>query len=96
MATADCCRWEGGEPGHAPSTLFAGAFDSHYSNPAGFCWDINCVDDPINDDPSIEGYNVDEVLQFRSHRCRAGVTVYCGAAERGNCAIAASVCCQTH
>ena len=64
MDRADCCRWEGGEPGHAPSTLFAGAFDSHYSNPAGFCWDINCVDDPINDDPSIEGYNVDEVLQY--------------------------------
>ena len=36
---------------HLSRTIFTGAFDEHYSNPKGFCWDILCTDEPINDDP---------------------------------------------
>ena len=34
------------------------------SNPEGFCFDINCNDEPVNDDPTIEDYNVDRMVYF--------------------------------
>ena len=54
--------WEGGEEDDVDSTIFTGVFDTHYSNPSGFCWDIICEDEPINDDPRLEEYNVDEKI----------------------------------
>ncbi|XP_023330196.1 lysosomal alpha-mannosidase [Eurytemora carolleeae] len=51
--------WEGGEPGDLEQSIFTGVFDDHYSAPTGFCWDIICTDEPINDDPSLQEYNVD-------------------------------------
>ena len=42
--------------------LFTGVFSGHYNNPEGFCFDLNCVDDPINDDHDIENYNVDDMV----------------------------------
>ena len=35
-------------------------FPGHYSNPSGFCFDIACTDEPINDNPKLQGYNVEE------------------------------------
>ena len=35
------------------------------SNPEGFCFDINCNDEPVNDDPTIEDYNVDRMVYFK-------------------------------
>ena len=32
----------------------------HYENPAYFCFDILCNDEPIMDDPDLEDYNVEE------------------------------------
>ena len=55
--------WEGGEPGDTSQTIFTGVFDNHYSHPEGFCFDIICVDEPINDDPRLEEWNVDERLK---------------------------------
>lgn len=55
--------WEGGEEGEVDSTIFTGVFDNHYSNPAGFCWDILCTDEPINDDPLLEEFNLEQQLQ---------------------------------
>ena len=52
--------WEGGEEGVKNQTIFTGVFDDHYSAPRGFCWDIICSDEPINDDKRLEEYNVDE------------------------------------
>ena len=54
--------WEGGEASDNASTIFAGVFDEHYSNPKGFCWDILCEDEPINDDPRLEEYNLERTL----------------------------------
>ena len=31
----------------------------HYSSPPGFCFDIKCADEPIMDDPNLQGYNLD-------------------------------------
>ena len=60
--------WEGGEAGHAESTIFTGVFDAHYSNPTGFCFDIICEDEPVNDDPRLEEFNVEErVAEFESY-----------------------------
>lgn len=37
----------------------AGAFQSgNYGPPDGFCWDISCADQPMQDDPDLEDYNV--------------------------------------
>ena len=54
--------WEGGEVADNSSTIFTGVFDNHYSNPKGFCWDVLCEDEPINDDPRLEEYNLDATL----------------------------------
>ncbi|XP_049836992.1 lysosomal alpha-mannosidase-like isoform X2 [Schistocerca gregaria] len=42
------------------SHLFTSIFNNHYSAPSGFCFDILCNDEPVNDDPNSRGYNVDE------------------------------------
>ena len=60
--------WEGGEEDDLSSTIFTGVFDSHYSNPAGFCWDILCTDEPINDDPELDEWNVEQKMeQFENY-----------------------------
>ena len=40
-------------------TIFTHAFFVYYSAPTNFGFDINNNDDPIMDDPKLEGYNVD-------------------------------------
>lgn len=41
--------------------MFTGAFQSgNYGPPGGLCWDYFCGDSPIQDDPRLEDYNVDE------------------------------------
>lgn len=43
-----------------PAQVFTGAFQSgNYGPPNGLCWDWFCGDDPIQDDPRLEDYNVD-------------------------------------
>lgn len=42
--------------------LFTGAFSSHYSPPGGFCYDVNCQDEPFKDNPVLKGYNVDRIV----------------------------------
>ena len=44
----------------ADDDLFTGMFSGHYSNPSGFCFDIMCVDEPVIDNPKLQGYNVHE------------------------------------
>ncbi|CAG2066048.1 unnamed protein product [Timema podura] len=43
--------------------LFTGVHYNHYSNPSGFCFDINCGDDPFIDNKRSPDYNVDEKVQ---------------------------------
>ncbi|XP_047434607.1 lysosomal alpha-mannosidase [Mugil cephalus] len=43
--------------------LFTGILPNMYNPPEGFCWDQSCDDPPIRDDPDLEDYNVDDVVQ---------------------------------
>jgi lysosomal alpha-mannosidase len=43
--------------------LFTGILHNHYSAPRGFNFDGYSNNDPIMDDPSLDGYNVDEFVQ---------------------------------
>ncbi|XP_067244068.1 lysosomal alpha-mannosidase [Chanodichthys erythropterus] len=43
--------------------LFTGVLPNGYNPPEGFCWDQLCSDAPIRDDPDLEDYNVDEIVQ---------------------------------
>ena len=39
--------------------IFAHTLYRHYSYPSYFCFDMNCADEPVMDDPRLEGYNAD-------------------------------------
>ena len=54
--------WYGGEEDEDTSKIFTGVFDNHYSSPTGFNFDILAQDEPMNDNPRLEEYNVDERL----------------------------------
>ncbi|XP_061626669.1 lysosomal alpha-mannosidase isoform X1 [Phyllopteryx taeniolatus] len=43
--------------------LFTGILPNGYNPPEGFCWDQSCDDPPIKDDPDLEDYNVDDVVE---------------------------------
>jgi lysosomal alpha-mannosidase len=43
--------------GEASDLLF-GVLHNHYSAPSGFCYDVLCSDDPLNDDPMSPDNNV--------------------------------------
>lgn len=53
-----------------------GSYSGNYGPPAGFCWDVKCSDEPMQDDPSLDGYNVQSrVADFvRAARSQANVT----------------------
>lgn len=40
--------------------IFTHVLYNHYSAPDGFCFDVRCNDDPIEDDETLETYNVDK------------------------------------
>ncbi|CAH8875835.1 unnamed protein product [Trichobilharzia szidati] len=48
--------------------LFTSMFHDSYCYPKSFCFDDKCLDEPIKDDPTLEGYNVksrvDEFLNY--------------------------------
>lgn len=46
-----------------PFTHPTGILPNGYNPPEGFCWDQSCNDPPIRDDPDLEDYNVDDVLE---------------------------------
>ena len=52
--------WEGSDHLGESSSIFAGAFSNHYSAPSDFCFDLRCADEPINDNPRLRDYNLDE------------------------------------
>ena len=46
-------------------SVFTGAFQSgNYGAPPGMCWDWTCGDDPIQDDPRLNDYNVEYFVQL--------------------------------
>ncbi|XP_077862730.1 LOW QUALITY PROTEIN: lysosomal alpha-mannosidase-like [Saccoglossus kowalevskii] len=52
--------WHASQSLSSAADLFYGAFYDHYSPPDGFCFDIFCDDQPIQDDQDLLDYNVDE------------------------------------
>lgn len=50
--------WQGSANLGTSSRLFAATFNNTYYPPSGFCFDINCNDLPIIDDPKSPDYNV--------------------------------------
>jgi len=55
----------------ASGAVFSGAFlDGNYQPPSGFCYDdMQCSDPPMQDDPSIEGYNVQDRVNAFVYQC---------------------------
>ncbi|XP_049803878.1 lysosomal alpha-mannosidase-like [Schistocerca nitens] len=51
--------WQGSSNLGTASRLFTVAFNGTYAPPSGFCFDINCEDEPIIDDINSPDYNVD-------------------------------------
>ncbi|KAK1886575.1 Lysosomal alpha-mannosidase, partial [Dissostichus eleginoides] len=64
MATKDQeLLWRASESLTPPmADLFTGILPNGYNPPTGFCWDQSCDDPPIRDDPELEDYNVDDVV----------------------------------
>ena len=46
-------------------TGLTGSYGGNYGPPGGFCWDIKCSDEPMQDDESLDTYNIpSRVAQF--------------------------------
>ncbi|XP_024863643.1 lysosomal alpha-mannosidase [Kryptolebias marmoratus] len=56
--------------------LFTGILPNGYNPPEGFCWDQLCSDAPIRDDPDLEDYNVDDVVQRFLRAANSQALVY--------------------
>ncbi|XP_013877498.1 lysosomal alpha-mannosidase [Austrofundulus limnaeus] len=56
--------------------LFTGILPNGYNPPEGFCWDQLCSDAPIRDDPDLDDYNVDDVVQRFLHAANSQAMVY--------------------
>ncbi|XP_062846006.1 lysosomal alpha-mannosidase [Trichomycterus rosablanca] len=55
--------WRASESLKPPmADLFTGVLPNGYNPPAGFCWDQSCSDEPVKDDPDLEDYNVDQLV----------------------------------
>ena len=57
--------WEGTDNLNSESDLFTVIGSGHYEEPEGFCFEPWCLfgGDPIQDDPDLEEYNVDEKVE---------------------------------
>ena len=56
------CVWESSRDLGPSSHLLSGLLAKHYNWPNGFCFDDNCSDEPIVDDPESEEYNMDQMV----------------------------------
>ncbi|KAM9494751.1 LOW QUALITY PROTEIN: lysosomal alpha-mannosidase [Clarias gariepinus] len=55
--------WRASESLQPPTAdLFTGVLPNGYNPPQGFCWDQSCSDAPVQDDPDLEDYNVDDLV----------------------------------
>ncbi|XP_053472645.1 lysosomal alpha-mannosidase isoform X1 [Ictalurus furcatus] len=55
--------WRASESLEPPTAdLFTGVLPNGYNPPDGFCWDQSCSDAPVQDDPDLEDYNVDQLV----------------------------------
>eukprot|EP00667_Euglena_gracilis_P001573 EG_transcript_1573 len=57
--------WRASESLGATAQVFAGltgSYRGNYGPPPGFCWDITCDDEPMQDDEALKDYNVPQRL----------------------------------
>lgn len=52
--------WRGSRNFEKSTQLFTGVLHNLYFPPSGFCYDQGCWDPPIQDDPNLFDFNVDE------------------------------------
>ncbi|XP_071483413.1 lysosomal alpha-mannosidase-like [Diadema antillarum] len=62
--------WHGNPSLGSPADLFFGALYNGYNPPKGFCFDRGCNDPPIQDDPRLFDYNVDDRVEAFVKWCR--------------------------
>ncbi|XP_060715118.1 lysosomal alpha-mannosidase [Tachysurus vachellii] len=56
--------WRASESLEPPTAdLFTGILPNGYNPPEGFCWDQSCSDAPVQDDPDLQDYNVDQLVE---------------------------------
>ncbi len=55
--------WHPTQYSGADNYIFTHVNYYHYSPPPGFCFDSNCRDDPIHDDPTLDNYNLNTKSQ---------------------------------
>ncbi|XP_077999782.1 lysosomal alpha-mannosidase-like isoform X1 [Glandiceps talaboti] len=55
--------WHGSRSLGGVTDLFYGALYHHYDAPEGFCFDLSCTDNPIQDDPNLFDMNVDQKVK---------------------------------
>lgn len=65
-----CVKWLFNPVLYSPPT---GILPNGYNPPEGFCWDQLCTDAPIQDDPDLEDYNVEDVVQRFLHAANSQV-----------------------
>ena len=61
-------KWRGSQSLGAASEIFTGIMYNGYGPPSGFCFDIFCGDAPIQDDPNLFDYNVQERVKLFINR----------------------------
>ncbi|KAB7502024.1 Lysosomal alpha-mannosidase [Armadillidium nasatum] len=77
--------WKGSNSLGEESWIFTGALPNGYSPPKGFCFDLLCPDDPIMDDPRLEDYNKEEMVDTflsRVDEQRKGYATYVNARQK--------------
>ena len=55
--------WRGSRNLGQDSDIFAGVLYNNYAPPLGFCYDQSCKDPPVQDDPNLFDYNVNETVE---------------------------------
>ena len=55
--------WRGSRNLGQDSDIFTGVLNNLYMAPSGFCYDQRCKDPPVQDDPNLFDYNVDETVE---------------------------------
>ena len=56
--------------------IFTGALYNIYAPPPGHCYDVNCNDEPIMDDPRLRDYNVDDKVGVWAVTAKSYLTSY--------------------
>lgn len=68
--------WMGSKSLGTSGATFTGINNNLYQPPNGFCYDVWCTDDPIQDNPDLEDYNVPEIVELFVQTAKAQAASY--------------------